>query len=618
MCSMCEGVNNFYGGPARGYWCGSCLWLRIGENIDEVRDRADWICPGCRDVCNCSGANCMRIKRGWFPTNQLSHEAKDQGFRSVAHYLVTTHVSAAAAAAPIADTTSGGHHHHAVVRTAMSRQRAGGDVDELIPPPPKRQRTLNASFLLRNNNNSSNSREAALQRASTSKMEVELAAVMAEMGGTTKKTTATATTTSSSNSSMSALQQLLSTITAVSGGTTISSNRPPVHGNGNTNTTTTIGSTTTGPFLGILDVDVMDEEEEEEAAAIRQPPPPPPPASVSLPTAVMGRGGVQSPDVIDVLIGDDVLLPPRRPPRSVSRQAPVVAPAAALDDDDGRNNADGDAHLRRLVEGGDGRTDGDAGYDTRGGNSRYFEGGALHQGLPQGNGITNGDRMNNASSTRAPRALQLVVPGWGNGHARHHTTTAAAVVSMNNRIENQQQHNERAPSETHQSVPIEIEIQPNGEVDGDDDDGGVAVVQVQPTDPSMVVVVEEEEQQQQQHENVTIDLSTSQQQQQQQSSPSVPPINRIDTAMADALLPLPPPPPCTDAHTALLATTVATLTKDEFYWNDLYLRAARVVKSVHMLYKHHPDNPQYEGPLMGAEDDVIIYEAVVRYFLSFF
>lgn len=101
ICSVCDGVNNYYGGPARGYWCGSCLWLRIGENIDEVRDRTDWVCPACRDICNCSGANCMRIKRGWFPTNQLSHEARDQGYKSVAHYLVLTHLSEQASAAPM-------------------------------------------------------------------------------------------------------------------------------------------------------------------------------------------------------------------------------------------------------------------------------------------------------------------------------------------------------------------------------------------------------------------------------------------------------------------------------------------------------------------------------------
>jgi len=134
VCSLCEGVNNYYGGPARGYWCGSCLWLRVGENIDEVRNREDWVCPACRDLCNCSGANCMRIKRGWFPTNQLAHEARDQGFRSVAHYLVLTHVSEATSAAPIADNSH--------LARPVTRQLPEPVVDG---PPMKRQKTLDFS-----------------------------------------------------------------------------------------------------------------------------------------------------------------------------------------------------------------------------------------------------------------------------------------------------------------------------------------------------------------------------------------------------------------------------------------------------------------------------------------
>lgn len=83
VCSMCEGVNTGIGGRGRGYWCGSCLWQRIGENIEEVRGRNDWICPACRDICNCSGHNCLRLSKGWFPTNQLIHEAMQMGYRSV-------------------------------------------------------------------------------------------------------------------------------------------------------------------------------------------------------------------------------------------------------------------------------------------------------------------------------------------------------------------------------------------------------------------------------------------------------------------------------------------------------------------------------------------------------
>lgn len=142
VCSSCEGVNNFYGGPGRGYWCGSCLWLRVGENIDEVLKRTDWLCPCCRDLCNCSSANCMRIKRGWFPTNQLSHEAKEQGFRSVAHYLVLTHVSSTAAAAPIADNS------RAPVRAMVPQRLDASDAITVqehhvkVARPRKRQRTL--------------------------------------------------------------------------------------------------------------------------------------------------------------------------------------------------------------------------------------------------------------------------------------------------------------------------------------------------------------------------------------------------------------------------------------------------------------------------------------------
>ncbi|KDD72735.1 hypothetical protein H632_c2959p0, partial [Helicosporidium sp. ATCC 50920] len=92
-CAACEGRSNYYGGPQRGSWCGSCLWLRAGENLDEIRGRADWLCPACRDLCNCSGANCQRLKRGWFATNQLSHEATSLHYASVAHYLVLTLVA---------------------------------------------------------------------------------------------------------------------------------------------------------------------------------------------------------------------------------------------------------------------------------------------------------------------------------------------------------------------------------------------------------------------------------------------------------------------------------------------------------------------------------------------
>jgi hypothetical protein len=71
------------GGKARGHWCGSCLEMRVGENIDEVLQWPEWRCPVCRDVCNCSGVNCIRARRNLFPTNQLIHEATRLGYPSV-------------------------------------------------------------------------------------------------------------------------------------------------------------------------------------------------------------------------------------------------------------------------------------------------------------------------------------------------------------------------------------------------------------------------------------------------------------------------------------------------------------------------------------------------------
>jgi len=37
----------------------------------------------CRGICNCSGANCLRLMNGWETTGQLTHEAKKLGYRSV-------------------------------------------------------------------------------------------------------------------------------------------------------------------------------------------------------------------------------------------------------------------------------------------------------------------------------------------------------------------------------------------------------------------------------------------------------------------------------------------------------------------------------------------------------
>ena len=91
------------GGRGRGVWCGWCLEMRMGENLDEAMADAEWRCPVCRDICNCSGANCLRAKRNLFPTQQLTSEALTYGWPSVAHYLITTAIVSGRDAPPMLD-----------------------------------------------------------------------------------------------------------------------------------------------------------------------------------------------------------------------------------------------------------------------------------------------------------------------------------------------------------------------------------------------------------------------------------------------------------------------------------------------------------------------------------
>ncbi len=48
--------------------------MRYGENILELD--ADWVCPPCRGMCNCSF---HRIHRGWAPTGTLYRRALAEG-----------------------------------------------------------------------------------------------------------------------------------------------------------------------------------------------------------------------------------------------------------------------------------------------------------------------------------------------------------------------------------------------------------------------------------------------------------------------------------------------------------------------------------------------------------
>ncbi|KAL1223034.1 hypothetical protein V5N11_024521 [Cardamine amara subsp. amara] len=67
-------------------FCTKCLKNRYGEDSEEVALKIDWVCPKCREECNCS--NC-RKKRGQKPTGILVHTAKNSGCSSVSEFLKT-------------------------------------------------------------------------------------------------------------------------------------------------------------------------------------------------------------------------------------------------------------------------------------------------------------------------------------------------------------------------------------------------------------------------------------------------------------------------------------------------------------------------------------------------
>lgn len=61
----------------QGVFCGDCLFMRYGENLDEVMVPGNtWACPVCRGLCNCSN---HRHRRGWAPTGSMYRSAIGQG-----------------------------------------------------------------------------------------------------------------------------------------------------------------------------------------------------------------------------------------------------------------------------------------------------------------------------------------------------------------------------------------------------------------------------------------------------------------------------------------------------------------------------------------------------------
>ncbi|KAL1208703.1 E3 ubiquitin-protein ligase JMJ24 [Cardamine amara subsp. amara] len=80
--ASCKSINKSKTCPIN--YCHKCLINRYGENAEEVAKLDNWICPKCRDNCNCSF--CMK-KRGLNPTGILAHKAKASGLSSVSQLL---------------------------------------------------------------------------------------------------------------------------------------------------------------------------------------------------------------------------------------------------------------------------------------------------------------------------------------------------------------------------------------------------------------------------------------------------------------------------------------------------------------------------------------------------
>eukprot|EP00891_Asterochloris_glomerata_P008819 jgi/Astpho2/8819/fgenesh1_pg.00129_%23_17_t len=121
-CSSCSSL--------QGVLCGDCLYMRYGENITEVQAKPDWMCPVCRDLCNCSF---HRIKKGWAPTGTLYRRALAEGYKSVAHYLVLSQQAGAQPAAEGVDV-------QAAAPAAEAEQASGAEAapaaDDMVAAAP--------------------------------------------------------------------------------------------------------------------------------------------------------------------------------------------------------------------------------------------------------------------------------------------------------------------------------------------------------------------------------------------------------------------------------------------------------------------------------------------------
>lgn len=84
-CSVCHSSN--------GVLCRACLKIRYGEELEEVRENKEWMCPHCIEekginpywICNSS--LCLK-NRKMTPTGIAIYRARELGYKSVAHLLM--------------------------------------------------------------------------------------------------------------------------------------------------------------------------------------------------------------------------------------------------------------------------------------------------------------------------------------------------------------------------------------------------------------------------------------------------------------------------------------------------------------------------------------------------
>ncbi|KAI3976493.1 hypothetical protein MKX01_008351 [Papaver californicum] len=84
-CSACN--------SSTGVLCRACLKVRYGEELEDVRENKEWMCPHCienkgiRPYWICNSSLCLK-KRKMVPTGIAIYEARQMGYASVAHLLM--------------------------------------------------------------------------------------------------------------------------------------------------------------------------------------------------------------------------------------------------------------------------------------------------------------------------------------------------------------------------------------------------------------------------------------------------------------------------------------------------------------------------------------------------